>query len=188
MLGKWVGEVENRGRFLPQFRIKAKKILKKLSPSYPTVEQKNVLKQIKEYFVELSKHSRIFTQSAPVLVKRQHDNRPYIVVDIFGNGVTALLDSGSNNSILGADGLRLLDMFNLKVRRSNHKFVTTADGVHQSVKDTVNLPLRIGEVCGVISALIVPSLKHTFILGSDFCTKFQVMIDFRNDKWEVWQC
>lgn len=126
-------------------------------------------------------------QSAPIFVNRKNDNRPFISIDLLGTDITALLDSGANNSIIGANGIDTIKSLGLKVFPSHHGFVTTADGSRQKVVGYVDLPLCINNSCKVISPLIVPTVSHPFIFGSDFCRKFQIKIDFRNNFWEVRQ-
>ncbi|KAF2891887.1 hypothetical protein ILUMI_14286, partial [Ignelater luminosus] len=82
-------------------------------------------------------------ESAHLLVEKSHDNRPFISVKLFDKEIVALLDSRANSSIVGKDGITILKAFKLKISNCNHKFVTTADGVRQTVKGIVELPLYI---------------------------------------------
>ncbi|KAF2886228.1 hypothetical protein ILUMI_19944 [Ignelater luminosus] len=127
----------------------------------------------------------ILKESASLLVKKPHDNRSFISVNLFDKKTVALLDSGANSPIVGKSGLSILEVLKLKIKNSNYKFVTTADGVPQIVKGIVELPLYISCTCRIISALVVPCLKHSIILGRDFCRKFSVSIDFKNNSWEI---
>lgn len=122
---------------------------------------------------------------APLLVRHRFDNRPYINVKLFGTVITALFDSGATSSIVGREGLQTLTKFRLKTHSSLFKTVATADGRQQVVTGLVYLPICIGNVCQVLEACVVPSLNHSFILGSDFAKKFDLLIDYKHDRWDI---
>lgn len=73
----------------------------------------------------------------------------------------------------------------LEIHPSPTKFVTTADGSKQLVSGVITFSLCVEGSCQLVSALVVPSLLHTFILGSDFCRKFKLLIDFTESTWCV---
>lgn len=152
---------------------------------YPTFEQKNNLKEVKEFLTMNSSNLNKQIKAAPVFVKKNCDNRPYVCVQIFSRDVVALLDSGASHSIIGSAGLVTLKMFKLKHNKSEIKFVTTADGTRQVVKGFVDMPVSVNKTCKIIRFLIVPSLRNAFICGSDFCRSFNVRIDFKNNTWDV---
>jgi len=122
---------------------------------------------------------------APLIVKKNSDNRPYIRVNLFGTVITALFDSGATSSIVGNQGLSILQKFNLKIHSSIFKSVYTADGKDQKVTGLVYLPIYIGKVCQILEACVVPSLNHSFIFGSDFAEKFELIIDYKHDRWDI---
>lgn len=124
-------------------------------------------------------------QISPVLVSKNPDNRPYVELFLFGKRITALLDSGANRSIIDSKGLKVISDLGLEVCPSSTKFVTTADGSKQPVSGVVTFPLCVDGFCELITALVVPDLLHTFILGSDFCRKFNLLIDFKENTWCV---
>lgn len=145
----------------------------------------NWLHFIKEFFRCSSKNTNCH-QVSPVFVKKTLDNRPYIRLKIFDFEITALLDSGANSSVIGEYALHLLKNFNLNVDKKQ-TFVHTADGNSQKVEGLVYIPLCLGNVCKIMKFLVVPSLKHSIILGSDFCDEFMLNLNFKNNTWEV-QC
>jgi hypothetical protein len=106
-------------------------------------------------------------------------------VKIFDAYVTALFDSGATVSIVGANGLAFLEKFNIKLNTSLVKSISVADGSPQKVKGLVDLPLCLNDSCRVIKALVVPSVRHNFIFGSDFAKQFSLLVDFKNNTWEV---
>lgn len=122
---------------------------------------------------------------SPVFVSRHHDNRPYISVKVFGEDIVALLDSGASISILGNQARPFLKRFKAVLDRDCDRHVTTADGRKQVVWGQLDLPICVHGICGVVKFLVVPSIEHGLILGSDFCRQFSLSIDFKNNKWSV---
>jgi hypothetical protein len=59
----------------------------------------------------------------PLFLNTNHnDNRPHVAIKMFDRVVTALLDSASNLSIIGRNGLWLLDYFKLQPSAYAHVF------------------------------------------------------------------
>ncbi|KAG5881815.1 hypothetical protein JTB14_004621 [Gonioctena quinquepunctata] len=143
-----------------------------------TKEQLELLRTTREYFFELFRDRTGIVDSAPVFVPTKDDNRPYLKINIFDKDFVGLLDSGSNRSIVGRSGLDVIEMFELKVRPTSTKFVSTADGVRQTIEGIVDIPLRLDNSSKIIPFIVVPSLCHSFIFGSDFCKTFNIKINF----------
>lgn len=62
---------------------------------------------------------------------------------------------------------------------------STADGNNQQVVGTVNLPLTLNQITKSVNVLIIPSIKHSIILGVDFCKIFGLNLDFTNESYEI---
>lgn len=124
-------------------------------------------------------------QVTSLLVKQPFDNRPYLLIKLIDRDIVVLSDSGATTSIVGSGGLKILQELNLKIFHSRIENITTADGTQHVVKGLVDLPICINNVCQIISALVVPSLPHSFIFGSDFSRQFEIMIDYKNDEWHA---
>lgn len=119
---------------------------------------KDALRQVRNICKEMLRRT---TEAAPVFAKRSGDNRPYIGVSILGLTVDALVDSGANNSIVGSQGIFVLDKLGLRVRGSSLRYVVTADGRRQKVKGVVDLPVCVGREyyhsrSGTVRELSVP--------------------------------
>ncbi|KAK9887659.1 hypothetical protein WA026_023780 [Henosepilachna vigintioctopunctata] len=113
-----------------------------------------------------------------LLSKCTGDNRPYLNVNIYDETVSALLDSGSNISILGSSFLYILKALNLSIDYDVSVALTTADGKKQSTLGYVFLPITLNEVVKSVRVLIVPSIPHKLILGVDFLELFNIKVDF----------
>lgn len=121
----------------------------------------------------------------PLLVNKLSDNRPYISVNLFDYNIIGLLDSGANLSVIGSKSLDLVKSLNIKVNSSNLKQIVTADGTNRKVQGIIDLPMTIDGNVQIISFVIVPSLPHGFIFGSDFCRRFKLLINFKDSCWEI---
>ena len=146
------------------------------------LEWQSWLKSVKKFYLE---NKRDTLETSPVFVAKPHDNRPYIEIKLYDQPLVALLDSGANQSIIGSKGLYILNKFNVKIESSKSKFVTTADGQKQKISGSVLLPICLQDKCKLIEALIVPSICHPLILGSDFLTSFGLFLNFKTNTWEM---
>lgn len=121
------------------------------------------------------------------LAYHEKDPRPYLNVRVFGSEFKALLDSGASQTILGHNGLWILDKFPVKIHRTEGKFVQTADSKNHSISGYANLPITLQGRTEDLCILVVPSLPHGIILGIDFWERFHIVADMRNRNWEFAQ-
>lgn len=120
---------------------------------------------------------------SPILANKFSDNRPYISVKVFNDSVTALLDSGSNVSIMGNSALFLLKKYNLSLNYNVSVQVSTADGQEQNTLGFIHVPICLEGTSKTIKLLVVPSIAHKLILGMDFIRCFELSIDFRDNSF-----
>lgn len=113
------------------------------------------------------------------------DNRPFVRVNLFGRTVVGLLDSGANVSIIGRKGLHLTESLSVESREDEVKEVLTADGVGQTCIGSVNIPVSLDQCVKLIRIMIVPSIEHELILGSDFFRAFKLKLDLSSQSYEV---
>lgn len=95
----------------------------------------------------------------------------------------ALIDDGSNSSILGSDAYNIINKFNLEVHSDRLFNVSAADGRSLNVVGYVYLPLTIGSQTLNLKVLVVPSLCHELILGIDALKMFGFTIDYLNSRY-----
>lgn len=119
------------------------------------------------------------------MVEKENDNRPYVSVQMFGRPVVALLDSGASHSVIGGCGMYLLQLFNLQPQQCVDICLSTADGEIQQVIGYVNVPLLLGDIEKVVKMLVVPSLSHSVILGSDIGRMFDITLDYSSNSYFV---
>jgi hypothetical protein len=114
------------------------------------------------------------------------DNRPYVPIKIYNESITALLDSAANRSVLGRDGLQIVNFLGLAVQAvPENLLVTTAGDSRHLITGLVQLPISLKDRVETLPVLVVPSLNHTLILGVDFFKLFQVSLTAKDDAWLV---
>ncbi|KAF2900457.1 hypothetical protein ILUMI_05727 [Ignelater luminosus] len=96
--------------------------------------------QVFEKFTSYNKKSDM------TLVRKRNDNRPNISVEMFGQSVVALLDSGASNSCIGGLGLHLITLFGLQVYQCTDLGISTADGSSQEISGYINVSIKLGDV------------------------------------------
>lgn len=121
----------------------------------------------------------------PLFSEQPNDNRPYLKIVIMSEPVTALFDSGANNTIIGTVGRDLLRKLNIPIISDNSCRVTTADGQPQDIVGYADLPITLNNVTHSLRTLIVPSVKYNFILGMDFAKLFKLTADFCDFSWNI---
>lgn len=111
------------------------------------------------------------------------DNRPYAKVTIFHKPFNCLLDSGSNNSICGAELWSLVKDNGLKLQKHEIKSIRTADKTIDTVKGAFFIPLQFDDVSNVLCVLSVPTLPQKLLLGIDFWKVFRLTIQSNSSNW-----
>lgn len=111
------------------------------------------------------------------------DTRPYLTVDILGLKIKALLDSGSTRTIFGTPGWDFIRSLGLKIRNSSGNVCIVANGTKCSIFGSVDVPFSLEGRIRTISALVVPELPQTLILGMDFWKSMEIVPDFRKSCW-----
>lgn len=123
---------------------------------------------------------------SPLLIKKPMDNRPHVKIGIGDRTVTALVDTGATNSVLGSEGWELLsDYYRQGLVTSNVPHVIVADGSSNQVTGAVALKVKLGSLERTINFLLVPTLAYSHLLGADFCDAFRLSMNFRNFSWQT---
>lgn len=112
-----------------------------------------------------------------------NDPRPYLKVRLLGKEIVALLDSGASQTILGNQGLWILNNCPAHFYRADGVFVETADAKKHKVSGFVTLPISLKGRTEYLKTLVVPSLQHSLILGIDFWECMHIVADLYNRKW-----
>lgn len=96
----------------------------------------------------------------------------------------ALLDSGASHTVIGQDGMEILDRFPAYMKPVNNRWVETADAGKHKIQGYMIAPITLEGRTRDIKMFVVPSLKQSIILGIDFWEKMQLVADIYNKTWE----
>lgn len=98
----------------------------------------------------------------------------------------AILDSGANQTILGKNGLFLLEKCNLSVNNTDNSIkLQTADGQIQGIVGSVKVPITINEVTKNVTVLVSDTINAGLTLGMDCCLLFGIVANFKTDSFLV---
>lgn len=111
------------------------------------------------------------------------DERPYLTVTIFGVQFLGLLDSGASRTIIGQAGFERLKNLGLELLPANVSSCRVADGNQCEVVGSYSIPFNLQNTIKIIHTLVIPSLPHTLILGTDFWKSMGIVPDIRRGLW-----
>lgn len=119
-----------------------------------------------------------------IISHAKNDERPYLEVDILGNLVCGLLDSGASRTIVGNLGWNFLRELDLKLDPSSKINCVVANGTNCSSIGCVSVPFKLMNKVEILDVVVVPELPHFLILGVDFWKIMQIIPDLRSDVWK----
>lgn len=94
--------------------------------------------------------------------------------------VLAMVDTGSNSTVIGNQGFPLLHSLHLPIQHDSCLNITTADGVPQQYMGYISAPVTVNDVTKTVKILIIPSITHNLILGMDFLSLFKIDMSFHD--------
>jgi len=107
----------------------------------------------------------------------------YLTVSVGKHMLSALVDSGSNRTLIGREGLRAIRALNVPSRRGEPIRIKTADGRIATVRETLQLPFRLDSETHLISVGVLPELAVSCLIRLDFLQKFGISVDFATFDW-----
>lgn len=113
-----------------------------------------------------------------LLYKKDQDNRPYLDIMLFDRSFSALVDTGSNISLVSSFVLDFVKSLSVPFVSGNDLRVTTADGHVQNVLGYLETYVTVDNISRILKLYLIPSVKHPLILGMDFLKTFNIKIDF----------
>lgn len=106
----------------------------------------------------------------------------FVVLNVLGNKIKALVDCGATRSFISSIGLELARKYNLKTEIKDGT-VQVANGEVMLVTHTIFLPVELKQKTGILPIRVLGSSPIPLILGLDFLKSFDVSIDFRSRSW-----
>lgn len=118
-----------------------------------------------------------------ILSSAEADERPYLPISIHGQRILGLLDSGATTTILGNEGWNLV-RDRVKLNTSNITTCTVANGQTCTSIGTITVPICLEDKTKILDVLVVPSLSHILILGTDFWKAMGIVPNLRRGEWK----
>lgn len=118
-----------------------------------------------------------------ILDHAKNDERPYLKVDVLGQQLLALLDSGASRTFLGGEGWKIIGRLGLPLDTKEKTICTVANGQRCRSIGTCSLPISLRGKLKLLEVVVVPELPHTLILGTDFWIKMGIVPDLRSGDW-----
>lgn len=113
------------------------------------------------------------------------DNRPHISLNVLGQRINCLLDTGANVSIAGANGSEILKKLGIYLDTSYGNSVGTVDSTRHLVDGLFYVPVNYNGIFDIVTVMSVPTLPTGIIMGVNFFKSFNVIL-FHDDKG--WSC
>ncbi|KAJ3646246.1 hypothetical protein Zmor_023841 [Zophobas morio] len=89
-------------------------------------------------------------------VDKKCDSRPHLKIEAYGHSLVALVDIEASISVIGENGLYLVELFSLHVYKSGTEGVNTAEGRMQKIKGYVPWPISVDGTCKVMKFWLIP--------------------------------
>jgi len=107
----------------------------------------------------------------------------YFQIKIYGYPLAALVDSGSNRTLLGREGIKIIRALNLMTTADRGVQIRTANGQIATIREEIRLLIDLENQSQEITVALLPSLAVPCVLGIDFLVKFGIGLDFSNNEW-----
>jgi hypothetical protein len=123
-----------------------------------------------------SKFSNIVSRSVSQSI--EHGN--YLLVKIHGKTVRALLDTGSGTCLIKSSLARKLKLTMRPIEQGDFSCLFGAEGSKLHISAVADISLNISGLTVVQKCYVVDNLFEQLILGSNFMSDNQVIIDYGN--------
>jgi len=116
----------------------------------------------------------------------KHNELPplqYFKIKINGYSLEDLVDSGSNWTLLGREGIEIIRMLNLATAMERNTRIRTANGQIVTIREKIDIPFELENQYREVTIALLPNLAVPCILRINFLTKFDISLDFTSGKW-----
>jgi len=119
------------------------------------------------------------SEKADNIISQSIENNNYITIKIGHKSIRTLLDTGSGCTIMNERVARELRLTINSLRKGDSRRLLTASGTPLYVEGSCDLNINFSGLIVPHNVLIVRNLQESLILGSDFLSKNDVIIDYR---------
>lgn len=110
-----------------------------------------------------------------------NDLRPYASINLLGQQVSGLIDTGASISVAAAElASSLCNQHPSKLKRISSK-LSTADGTNHDIKGKITTQITFRGRSELMDIYIIPTLSQNLYLGVDFVRKFHLAADLFTD-------
>ena len=142
-----------------------------LQPSVSSICLKRNTVRIRKFFRKKKAKKSRLRKSISAIVSKPNDPRPYLLVDIFGMQLGALLDSGASLSCLSGSAAAKFLSRNIPFKKSISS-VEAAGGKKYEILGSFVTDISFNNETKPIELFIIPDLKQDLYLGADFWKSF----------------
>lgn len=136
----------------------------------PEKKMSNRIKRTRERYKK-RKEIRIAIDSS--ILDAEEDLRPYGTIEVFGEKLVGLIDTGANVSILGKEAIQFLEKHKVEMTKVAMK-VRTAGGSCHNIVGKILCNVTFKGNSKEILIFIAPSLTQKLYLGNDFVRLFNL--------------
>lgn len=104
-----------------------------------------------------------------------------IRVRIFSSYVNAMIDTGATISLISEALQNRLGVSHQKLDRQDPKFLFGANGAEIRIIGKVQLSIKLNGLCIPFDFLVAHNLRQDMLLGTDFLSKSNALIDYTNN-------
>lgn len=108
---------------------------------------------------------------------------PYIKISVYGYEVLGLLDSGANKIFINEEFSEYLLNLGIKLNQLDNVSCKVANNQEIFILGYMSIPIKLKHKVQLFDVFIVPSLRHTIILGTVFWVKMGLIPDLRKGEW-----
>lgn len=128
----------------------------------------------KEHWKSVRMSRKLLKESRIEEIVNNNDPRPYTDIEVNGQKIRGLLDSGASISCLGREAFKTIQRCDIKWKEMSSK-IQTAGGHCQLVQGYADTLISFKNLKKKIRLYIVPSLSQTLYLGIDFWCVFELL-------------
>lgn len=107
----------------------------------------------------------------------------YVTIKVCGRPITALIDSGSNRTLFGEEGMRILREEGIETSKNSTTRIRTANGQIAAIRETARVLVQLSERSQEITVGLLANLAVPCIVGVDLLSAFGMILDFANKEW-----
>jgi len=106
----------------------------------------------------------------------------YFQIRIYGYPLAALLDSGSNRTLLDREDIKIIRALNITTTSDRRVQIRIANGQIANIREEIRIPIELENQSQDITVALLPSLAVPCVLGIDFLIKFGIGLDFSSNE------